>query len=215
MRYYISDCHFFHGAMNEKMDRRGFASVEEMTSVMIERWNSRVRKNDEVVILGDLSWGGATETALLLRQLRGKKFLLTGNHDRFLNSSQFDREAYFKWVDSYREMNDNGRKVILCHYPVFCYNGQYRLRENGDARTYMLYGHVHDTTDERLINSFIDQTRATETETYRGDKRPIPCHMINCFCMFSDYVPLTLDEWIEKDRTRREKLRSETEEING
>ena len=30
MRYYISDCHFFHGAMNDKMDRRGFASVEEL-----------------------------------------------------------------------------------------------------------------------------------------------------------------------------------------
>lgn len=214
MRYYISDCHFFHGAMNDKMDRRGFASVEEMTSVMIERWNSRVRKNDEVVILGDLSWGGAEETALLLRQLRGKKFLLEGNHDRFLKSSRFDREAYFGWIDSYREMNDDGRKVILCHYPVFCYNGQYRLRENGDARTYMLYGHVHDTMDERLINSFIDQTRATEVETYQGDKRPIPCHMINCFCRFSDYVPLTLDEWIENDRMRREKLSSQTEGKN-
>lgn len=32
----------------------------------------------------------------------------------------------------------------------------------------------------------------------------IPCHMINCFCMFSDYQPLTLDEWIENDRRRRE-----------
>lgn len=27
--------------------------------------------------------------------------------------------------------------------------------------------------------------------------------MINCFCMFSDYVPFTLDEWIEVDRKRR------------
>ena len=32
----------------------------------------------------------------------------------------------------------------------------------------------------------------------------IPCRMINGFCMFSDYVPLTLDEWIEVDRKRRE-----------
>ena len=27
--------------------------------------------------------------------------------------------------------------------------------------------------------------------------------MINCFCMYSDYTPLTLDEWIEADRKRR------------
>jgi hypothetical protein len=28
----------------------------------------------------------------------------------------------------------------------------------------------------------------------------------NPFCMFSDYVPLTLDEWIELDKKRREEL---------
>ena len=214
MRYYISDCHFFHGAMNEKMDRRGFSDTEEMNRVMIERWNSRVRKNDEVVILGDLSWGGATQTALLLRELKGKKFLLEGNHDRFLSTSTFDRDLYFGWIAPYREMNDDGRKVILCHYPVFCYNGQYRLRENGDAKTYMLYGHVHDTMDERLVNSFISRTRKTAVEDYSGQLRTIPCTMINCFCMFSGYVPLTLDEWIENDRIRREKLNGEEENGN-
>ena len=39
-----------------------------------------------------------------------------------------------------------------------------------------------------------------------SEYKNIPCHMINCFCMFSDYEPLTLDEWIENDRCRREKL---------
>ena len=41
----------------------------------------------------------------------------------------------------------------------------------------------------------------------------IPCNMINCFCMFSDYVPLTLDEWIELDNKRRASLKRETYEI--
>ena len=26
--------------------------------------------------------------------------------------------------------------------------------------------------------------------------------MINCFCMYSDYTPLTLDEWIMNDKIR-------------
>ena len=30
--------------------------------------------------------------------------------------------------------------------------------------------------------------------------------MINCFCMFSDYVLLTLDEWISLDKKRRVKM---------
>lgn len=35
--------------------------------------------------------------------------------------------------------------------------------------------------------------------------------MINCFCMFSDYVPLTLDEWIEVDRKRRAIMKRESD----
>lgn len=44
--------------------------------------------------------------------------------------------------------------------------------------------------------------------TVRGssEKVEIPCQMINCFCMFSDYVPLTLDEWIQLDKKRRVKI---------
>lgn len=34
--------------------------------------------------------------------------------------------------------------------------------------------------------------------------------MINCFCMFSDYQPMTLDEWIEIDRKRRKAMDAET-----
>ena len=30
--------------------------------------------------------------------------------------------------------------------------------------------------------------------------------MINCFCMFSNYQPMTLDEWIEVDRKRRARM---------
>jgi hypothetical protein len=30
--------------------------------------------------------------------------------------------------------------------------------------------------------------------------------MINCFCMYSDYVPLTLDEWIALDEKRRKEM---------
>ena len=51
MRYYIADLHFYHGAMNDRMDCRGFSSVEEMNEYMIGKWNGKVRENDEVVII--------------------------------------------------------------------------------------------------------------------------------------------------------------------
>lgn len=36
-----------------------------------------------------------------------------------------------------------------------------------------------------------------------GQLEGVPCQLINCFCMYSDYVPMTLDEWIEIDKQRR------------
>lgn len=203
MRYYIADPHFFHGALNTKMDRRGFESVEAMNEYMLRQWNRKVRKNDEVVILGDLSWGKAEETNELLERLNGRLYLIQGNHDRFLKNKDYNA-GRFVWIKPYEELQDNKRKVILCHYPIMCYNGQYRVDENGNPKVYMLYGHVHDTQDQRLLERFQAITRETASVSPDGTARQIPCNMINCFCMYSDYVPLTLDEWIACEKRRME-----------
>lgn len=204
MRYYIADCHFFHAVMNTKMDCRGFESGEAMNAYMAAQWNKKVRPQDEVVILGDFSIGKAPETNELLKQLHGRLYLIQGNHDRFLKDKNFDT-GRFVWIKPYEELQDNRRKVVLSHYPVFCYNGQYRVDEHGNPKVYMLYGHVHDTMDERLVTRFQEITRETAIVDCRGEKRRIPCHMINCFCRYSDYMPLTLDEWIVLDEERRKK----------
>lgn len=208
MRFYIADCHFYHEALNTKMDKRGFASAEQMNEYMIQRWNEKVRSCDETVILGDFSFGDAMQTNSLLKQLNGKKYLIEGNHDRYLKYRRFDK-SLFEWVEPYKEIHDNGRKVILSHYPVICYNGQYRLNENGEPKTYMLYGHVHDTRDELLIDRFIRITKQTSFLDFEGKEKTITCCMINCFCVFSDYAPLTLDEWIENDQMRRKQIAEE------
>lgn len=196
MRYYIADCHFFHGTLNTKMDRRGFENTESMNEYMIRKWNTKVKHNDEIVIIGDFSWGNAEETNKLLNKLHGRLYLIQGNHDRFLSNSNYNASR-FVWIKPYAEMHDKGRKVVLCHYPIMCYNGQYRLDEKGNPKTYMLYGHVHDTHDQRLMEQFIQITRNTQVTGPDGVERNIPCNMINCYCGYSDYEPLTLDEWIE------------------
>ena len=204
MRYYISDLHFFHGNLNKRMDNRGFDTVEEMNEYMIKQWNSKVRKNDEVVILGDFSFGKAEETEGVLKRLNGCKLLCKGNHEGYLKDSSFDK-SLFKWIKDYAELNDNNRKVVLCHCPVFCYPGQYRVSEDGSPKTYMLFGHVHNTHDAVLVEEFKRITRSTKVKSRGQDEaKPIPCNMINCFCMYSDYVPLTLYEWIELDKKRSE-----------
>ncbi len=202
MRYYIADLHFFHAAMNERMDHRGFGSVEEMNEYMIMKWNKKVQRNDEVFIIGDLSWGNAEETSALLRRLKGKLYLIQGNHDNFLSKRKMDL-SLFQWVKPYEEVSDNRRKVVLCHYPIICYNGQYRLEKDGNPKTYMLYGHVHDSKDQKLIEQFREIIRSTVVVNAQGQEQHIPCNLINCFCMYSDYEPLSLDEWIDLDEKRR------------
>ncbi len=201
MRFYIADCHFGHDGICE-LDGRKFSSVDEMDAVMLERWNETVRQKDEVVILGDLCMGKGRRVNELLAQLHGIKYLIIGNHDYlFLKDKEF-LPKQFVWIKNYAEMHDNKRKVVLCHYPIICYNGQY----HGDS-TYMLYGHVHATRDYDNVRRF--QRESTEL-LYRpkvrggrlGEPRPLACNLINCFTMFSDYRPLTLDQWIASCSSR-------------
>lgn len=196
MRYYIADCHFGHDKVR-MMDKRDFSSVEEMDERMIACWNEKVRGNkDEVVILGDLCMGKGEQANMLLNRLNGKKFLVTGNHDRlFLRDKKFD-SSLFEWIKPYAELRDNNRKVVLCHYPIICYNGQY----HGDS-VYMLYGHVHATRDYANVLRFQEQSkeiiyRPNGRGMAEEEQRHLACNMINCFTKFADYRPLTLDEWI-------------------
>ena len=201
MRYYIADNHFFHTNMNTRMDKRGFGSMEEMNEYMLNQWNSRVRKNDEVVVLGDLSIGNVEETNQLINKLNGKLYLCIGNHDKAVLKKEFNRER-FERIDYYIELNDNGRKVICCHYPVMCYNGQFRRDKDGNPKTYMLHGHIHFTPDVVGVEHYKEFVRGFPRISRSSDiPTPSPTNTINCFCVFSDYIPLTLDEWIEIEKS--------------
>ena len=47
-------------------------------------------------------------------------------------------------------------------------------------------------------------------KVYQETAQPVSCQMINCFCMYSDYTLLTLEEWVECDQ-RRQNLIYKTE----
>ena len=212
---YIADCHFFHRRLNTEMDKRGFASGEEMNEHMIRRWNEKVTSKDDVYILGDFSLAPGPQTSGIYSRLNGKKHLIIGNHDRYLEDRDFEYDLLAS-RDHVLEIRDHGKSVILSHYPIFCYRGQYKRDRNGNPAVYMLYGHVHNTHDERLVHRFIMETRATKVlNRHTGEMEPIPCNMINCFCMFGDYQPLTLDEWIRRDRKRRQQMNAEEDAGEG
>ncbi len=203
MKYYIADTHFFPRKRILTKDGRQFDNGHDMNQHLIRCWNDKVTDQDEVYIIGDFSMGSGLETSNLARSLKGRKHLIVGNHDRYLKEEGFDSSC-FESISSYLEIKDQDKRVILCHYPVLFYPGQYKMDQEGNYITYMLYGHLHNTSDEDLMGEFQEKIRS-EIKFIKFSKTlgPTPCQMINCFCMFSDYEPLSLEEWIRLDQSRQ------------
>lgn len=64
MNYYISDLHLFHKNVTRAgkgFDDRPFDNLEEMHSIIKEKWNIKVTNGDTVYILGDMAMRGTQE----------------------------------------------------------------------------------------------------------------------------------------------------------
>ena len=114
---YIADWHYNH-KNSIAFDNRPFASVDEMNAALIQNWNTAVSPEDTIYILGDMFWCSTTAAIRVLEKLNGIKFLVKGNHDH-QKSPEFKR--YFRQIADYLEIEDDGRPVVLCHYPIPCF----------------------------------------------------------------------------------------------
>ena len=175
--FYISDTHFGHHNII-RYDNRHFVSVEEMDSTLIKNWNSVVSSEDTVYILGDTSWYQEEETSKILAQLNGYKILIKGNHDRVGNN-----RSYYDRVTDYLEIRDNGRKVIMSHYPIMFWNNQFH-------DSIHLYGHVHNSHQWNMMESWMEEARQLQA-------LPMQAYNVGCMMPWIQYVPKTLDEIIE------------------
>ena len=72
--FYIADTHFGHDNIR-KLSNRPFATVEEMDRAIIDNWNSKVKNDDDVYILGDFTYKGESYKHYL-KQLNGRKHLI-------------------------------------------------------------------------------------------------------------------------------------------
>lgn len=55
-----------------------------MDQTLIRLWNERVTDEDDVYILGDVAYRNGYTAAWYLRQLKGRKRQIIGNHDRHM-----------------------------------------------------------------------------------------------------------------------------------
>lgn len=83
--------------------------------MIVDRWNSIVKPEDEVFVVGDVFLGRPSEAESWIRSLCGRKVLIVGNHDRSpttMKSLGFD-EAHRSLTIQVGE-----RRVLLRHKPM-------------------------------------------------------------------------------------------------
>lgn len=137
MIYFTADTHFCHSNIIN-LNNRPFQDLEQMHNILIRNWNSYISNYDEIYILGDFMYKGSGEEAnKILKKLNGKKYLIKGNHDKYLKDENFDKSA-FEWIEDYYVLDYKKKKFVLFHYPILEWTGYFK----GSIH---LYGHVHNT----------------------------------------------------------------------
>ena len=128
--WFIADLHFNHKNII-KYCNRPFMTVEEMNEALIKNWNSVVKDEDIVFMLGDFAFASRTNIIEISKKLNGKKTIVLGNHDRI--GPQFYYDGGFEFVNKYPIIYKE--VFILSHSPMF-------MQEDGIYIN--IYGHVHD-----------------------------------------------------------------------
>ncbi len=138
MIYFTADLHLGHKSIIQ-LSNRPFSTIEEMDATLIKNWNRKVKGNDTVYILGDLIYK-SDNPEYYLKQLKGKKILLIGNHDKGW-LSKINVENYFIKTALMLEENINGKIITLCHYPMLEWRNS---RKDGSKKGYLIHGHTHN-----------------------------------------------------------------------
>lgn len=119
--------------------------------------------------------------------LKGDKVLVRGNHD--LKSYPDELKNEFQEICSYKEIDDNGRFVVLSHYPILFYNHCF------NAGSFMLCGHVHTTEENNWMEKWREQLRQAKIEGKPSNRGQI--YNVGCMMPYMDYTPRTLDEILQ------------------
>ena len=190
--YYIGDCHFGHEnciKYDANNGCRKFSSIEEHDNLIIDNINKVVTTQDNLYFVGDVSWYKPDKTAELLEQINCKnKYLLRGNHDSWAKDGRCKK--LFQGIYDMKQIEDNGKQVFLCHFPVMMFPGQHRGMVH-------LYAHLHNTDEERDYQEFIKELDKRIESRDKDRYKPVHAYNVGCMMPYMDYTPRTLEEIIE------------------
>lgn len=157
--WFLSDTHFHHSNILKFVIEDGskvrpeFTSVEEMDEYMIEQWNSKIKPNDYVYHLGDISMNETRFLNETVHKLNGQIRMVLGNHDN-------DVKAYakcnkIKKIMVSRRFDEHG--FICSHYPLHKFS-LFNHRTNGFHVNVHGHIHSHDIGEKGWLNISVEKT---------------------------------------------------------
>lgn len=173
MKFYVADLHFGHANVI-KHDGRPYSNVDEMDEDLIKKWNSVVKDTDEVYIIGDFTFRNGKPVSWYAKQLKGKKYLILGNHDKLDNEDRKYFEKISKSETIYDTINGEKVKIVLHHFPMAEWDGFFR-------GSYHIYAHIHNNKNNTyMFMKTLDKA-------------------LNAGCMINGYKPVTLVDLIKNN----------------
>lgn len=139
--FLTSDTHFGHTKLWETWGHR----PKDFEETIVENWNSVVGKHDTVLHLGDLTLANKEKTMSWTNRLRGRKYLILGNHDN--SSVSWYRDCGFEVIPAsfqkFGQKDDSYMKVLFTHEPTL------DLPEGW----FNIHGHLHGDNHRNIITT--------------------------------------------------------------
>lgn len=146
--YVTADTHLSRDGTN--VVGRPFASPLEMSREIVGQINSRVKRQDRLVIVGDFSF---REPEYWRGQIRCNCILVMGNHDNWQKSYR----AFGKFRQNVYQQYDGklcGHRTHFAHYPTLYWPASH-------YGSFHCFGHVHDQRTE-TIEGMLPDARAMD-----------------------------------------------------
>ena len=176
MIYFTADTHFCHSNIIGSC-QRPFNDVSEMNVQIINNWNTMITNHDDIYILGDFMYKGDPKEANdILSKLKGKKYLVKGNHEKYLENPHF-KPGVFEWVKDYFVLSYKGMDIVLFHFPIF----QWHKSHKGSIH---LYGHIHN--------------RAIRIPEFGENIKVLGPKAINVGVDVNDFYPVSIEQILGK-----------------
>jgi len=140
--YFWADLHLGHAniikycpSSRPYLKSDGTPDVEAMSVGMAAAWDSVVRPDDDIYVLGDLGFKPKLVEPWVL-QRPGRKYWVPGNHDPHGGHAREAIARLFVRTADIMDIKVEGQGIVLCHYPMLRWDG-------ASFGSWMLHGHTH------------------------------------------------------------------------